>query len=229
MRSRVNLHDGYQHETRLCVLSDRSEMREQIEYYFRTVDGVDVLVVPDAPLPAADWSVVPAEQLVRIGRTSPRLKQTTRIIAFGPADLLTPSFLFGCWDFMKEPWDAEELYLRIRRDSLEAMPERSDSDGIHYDTSMMWTSRHAVEIRPVEYRLLEILVSHADSLVSRDELALALLRTHNSSSRSLDMHISNLRKKMRIVSAPAPGPSIEVRRGVGYRLVDWESSADEEN
>ena len=223
MRSRDNVPNRSTHETRLCVLSEKKETREQIEYYFRTVDGVDVMVVPDAPLPRADWSVVPAEQLVRIGRTTPGIKETTRIIAFGPADLLTPSFLFGCWDFMKEPWNAEELYLRIRRDAGEQLSDRSEAEELHYDATMMWTTRHAVEIRPVEFRLLEILVAHAGSLVSRDELAMALLRTRNASSRSLDMHISNLRKKMRIVSAPSPGPSIEVRRGVGYRLVEWTS------
>ncbi len=229
MGSRSKVQDRYPHETKLCVLSDRKETREQVEYYFQRIAGVDVLVVPDAPLPDADWSVVPAEQLVRIGRASPRIKQTTRIIAFGPADLLTPAFLFGCWDFMKEPWNAEELYLRIRRDAPDTLSDPPENEGIHYDTSMMWSARHAVELRPVEYRLMEMLVSSAGSLVSREELAMGLLRTHQTSSRSLDMHISNLRKKIRMISAPAPGPSIEVQRGVGYRLVDWVAQSEDQD
>ncbi|MFW5995331.1 MAG: helix-turn-helix domain-containing protein, partial [Spirochaetia bacterium] len=43
-----------------------------------------------------------------------------------------------------------------------------------------------------------------------------------SNSRSLDMHISHLRRKLRVVTAPDPAPVIEVERGRGYVLSGWQ-------
>ena len=231
MRAGSKRHDTYvRREKRLCLLADPPETAERVQDYFERVDDYDVLIVPEGPLPEADWSVVPADRLPDLEEARPRLVQRTRLIAFGSAELLTPAFLFGCWDFLKDPWSPEELYLRLRRVAdPESTPDRSIAGTLEFDAEMIWSSRHAVDLRPAEYRLLEVLVHRAGEIVSREELNVALSHSLAEHSRSLDMNISNLRRKLRIVTAPESPPRIEVERGRGYRLVGWEGATSPSN
>lgn len=209
-------------ETRLCLLSDPPETVERVQSYFDKLDEFDVTVVPDAPFPDAEWCIVSADRLPDLVEVRPRLIRRTRLIAFGSPELLTPAFMFGCWDFLKDPWSPEELYLRVMRGEIEGRTvEHTIGESIEFDHEMLWTSRHAVELRPAEYRLLEALAAHAGDLVSRETLSLTLSQSLKSGSRSLDMNISNLRRKLRIVTAPESSPRIDVERGRGYRLAGW--------
>ena len=64
----------------------------------------------------------------------------------------------------------------------------------------------------VEYDILEFLVHAAGRVVSRDELSVALYRRRATRfDRTLDMHISNLRKKL-----GRHGALIRTVRSVGY-------------
>ncbi len=213
---------GKQHEFSLCLLADPPETAERVHEYFDTLEDFEILVVPAGPLPDADWSVVPAQRLPDLEPNRNRLMQRTRIIAFGAPELLPPAFMFGCWDFLKDPWSPEELYLRLRRAVVDDGEDPSlHGDALEFDHEMIWSARHAVDLRPAEFRLLEKLVSSAGDVVSREALTFTLSSAVASSSRALDMHISNLRRKLRVVCAPDSPPSIEVERGHGYRLVGW--------
>ena len=75
----------------------------------------------------------------------------------------------------------------------------------------------AVELSPTEYRILEYLVHHPRSIISKQAL-LEHLYDYNWERHSnvVEAHISNLRRKL----SAAPGDtSIETLRGRGYRLV----------
>ena len=70
----------------------------------------------------------------------------------------------------------------------------------------------ALAVTTVEYDILEYLVRAAGRIVSRDELTAALYRRQATPfDRALDMHISNLRKKL-----GRHGSLIHTVRGVGY-------------
>jgi two-component system response regulator CpxR len=70
----------------------------------------------------------------------------------------------------------------------------------------------AVDVTTVEYDLLEYLVRAAGRAVSRDELTAALYRRRATPfDRALDVHVSNLRKKL-----GRHGARIRTVRGVGY-------------
>jgi two-component system, OmpR family, response regulator CpxR len=73
----------------------------------------------------------------------------------------------------------------------------------------------SVRLTAVEFTVLELLLQRAGSVVSREELVRAALqRSFTPADRSIDMHVSNLRKKL-----GEPGKSseyIKTVRGAGY-------------
>jgi len=76
--------------------------------------------------------------------------------------------------------------------------------------------KQAITMTSTEYRVLEVLLEEAGRVVSKQDLsARALGRELNLYDRSLDMHVSNLRKKL---GPLANGEErIKTIRGVGYQ------------
>ena len=70
-----------------------------------------------------------------------------------------------------------------------------------------------IELRPREFDLLLLLARNAGRVVPRDRILAELWRDHwGGASKTLDMHISTLRRRL-----GEPG-LITTFRGVGYRL-----------
>jgi two-component system response regulator CpxR len=81
-----------------------------------------------------------------------------------------------------------------------------------------------VELTAVEFDLLEKLLRAAGQIVKRDELSQQVLgRSSSPFDRSIDMHISNLRKKLGHREGQAE--RIKTVRGVGY--IYAQASGDE--
>jgi two-component system response regulator CpxR len=79
----------------------------------------------------------------------------------------------------------------------------------------------AVDCTTIEYSILEYLARRAGTVVSRDELMEAVSGRHAAPlDRSLDVHISHLRRKLRHV-----GRRIVTVRGVGHMLAVLESDS----
>ena len=75
-----------------------------------------------------------------------------------------------------------------------------------------------VEVTGAEFAILETLVRQAGSVVSRDDLSRqALGRRASAFERSLDVHLSNLRRKLGVSSDGSE--RIKTVRGVGYLYV----------
>jgi two-component system OmpR family response regulator len=73
------------------------------------------------------------------------------------------------------------------------------------------------ELTTSEFDLLENLMRAGEMVSSKEELSLKVLgRPREIYDRSVDVHVSNLRKKLAGCSAGAV--EIETIRGVGYRL-----------
>jgi two-component system OmpR family response regulator len=74
-----------------------------------------------------------------------------------------------------------------------------------------------MELTTSEFELLEGLLRAGDTVATKDELSLQVLgRKRQAYDRSIDVHVSNLRKKLAACSQKAV--RIETIRGVGYRL-----------
>ena len=109
---------------------------------------------------------------------------------------------------MAGPGDAGDESAVIRVDDLE----------MDIGSRRVSCSSGEVELTGAEFAVLETLVRAAGTVVSRDELSRrALGRRASAFDRSLDVHLSNLRKKLG--QLPGGGERIKTVRGVGYLYV----------
>lgn len=116
----------------------------------------------------------------------------------------------GADDYLPKPFNPQELAARIRAILRRAKPDfggrpaRRNGDrivvsDIEIDPGMRIAYRNGrlIELTSVEFNLLEILLRAAGQVVSREELARgALGRALGMNDRSIDVHVSSLRKKL---------------------------------
>ena len=142
------------------------------------------------------------------------------VIAHGPAGLLRSAFLAGCADYLRDPWTPEELALRAqaaisRQHACWEFPwgeTRIDGDELR-------TPRGRAALTHHEAVILRALLRQRGRPVPRAALACLLgggaLR--GTSSRSIDVHISALRRRVR-AAVPEAGRFIVCVRGQGYMV-----------
>jgi two-component system, OmpR family, response regulator CpxR len=133
----------------------------------------------------------------------------------------------GADDYLPKPFNPRELVARVRaihrRASGRRKPEPASASLSVDDIELVPSARVArvrgkeLELTTAEYDLLDVLVQRAGTVVPRDELArLVLGRRLSAYDRAIDMHISNLRKKL---GEGPHGERIKTVRNAGYILV----------
>ncbi|MFQ5689111.1 MAG: response regulator [Gemmatimonadota bacterium] len=131
-------------------------------------------------------------------------------------------FEVGADDYVTKPFSAQELVLRVgavlRRAAAEPLsPSRRLSVGpieIDRDAHRVFSAGVEVELTPLEYRLLEVLLERRGRVQSRRMLLEAVWdTTARIETRTVDMHAARLRSKL-----GQAGSLIETVRGVGYRF-----------
>jgi len=133
----------------------------------------------------------------------------------------------GADDYLPKPFNPRELSARIRavlRRSLASAAGRTRSSvsigDLHLDpgSRSLRIGEREIRLTSVEFELLELMLMNAGEVVTREALSLhALGRKASAWDRSLDTHMSNLRKKLGL--APDGRERLLTIRGVGYQYL----------
>ncbi len=144
----------------------------------------------------------------------------------------------GADDYLPKPFNPRELVARIRAVLRRLNPARQKAD-ISQETDLLTiddihinlgtrTAKQAgktVSLTAMEFNLLASLMRSAGQIVLREELINEVLgRDQTPFDRSIDVHISNLRKK--IGHKSGPHDRIKTIRGVGYQYTQLRTDQD---
>jgi len=182
----------------------------------RAVTGMFDVIVLDVMLPGHDGFLV-------CRRLRARAVDTPILLLTGRQALedRVRGLDAGADDYLAKPFAVEELLARLR-----ALTRRGRSRHLtavlSYGDIEVDQRDHVARVggRPLaltatEYRLLEYLVLHAESLVTREELQLHVWGEHaGRESNVVDVYISHLRRKLNGDAASY----VRTVRGVGYTL-----------
>jgi DNA-binding response OmpR family regulator len=132
----------------------------------------------------------------------------------------------GADDYLSKPFNPRELVARIR--AILRRAPRSARSGtpdvlsvgpitLNAGTRQVHVSDKLVALTGAEFRVLELLMRAAGQVISRDSMTeQALGRKLAAYDRSIDTHISNLRRKLGLEAGT--NPEIKNVRGSGYTL-----------
>lgn len=188
----------------------------------RALSGDYSLVVLDVMLPGVNGFDVlrriRAESPVPVIMLSARAEDVERIVGLE----------IGADDYLGKPFNPHELVARIRAVFRRSRPNRElgpenvrhpllKVGDIELDKNAWKVVRDGqpVVLTTLEFNLLDMLLRSAGQVLPREELVQTLLeREFDPFDRSIDMHVSNLRKKLgRHVNGVERIKSV---RGVGY-------------
>ena len=175
--------------------------------------GVD-LVVLDLGLPTMDGLEV-CRRMRAEGRSVPVLVLTARA---EEVDLVV-GLDAGADDYVTKPFRLAELLARVRALLRRGAPEVPDVNGvrINAESRRAWLGDEELSLTAKEFDLLLALVLGAGKVLTREQLMRDVWgMSRGASSKTLDMHVSWLRRKL---GDDAASPRlITTIRGLGFRF-----------
>jgi two-component system response regulator PfeR len=181
------------------------------------------LILLDVLLPKLDGHAV--LRRVRQSLSTPVIMLT----ACGTEDDRIAGFQNGADDYVPKPCNFTELLLRVEavlrrsqtqqdlRDSLDRRVIAMDDLVLNRsDLSVMYKTS-PLELTPIQFKILWLLVQNRHEVLSKPYLYQAALeRAFSRYDRSLDMHVSRIRKKL--VEAGMAADRLSTQHGKGYSL-----------
>jgi two-component system response regulator CpxR len=177
------------------------------------------LVLLDVMLPGLDGFEVlrriRAESPVNVLLLTARGEDVDRIVGLE----------IGADDYLSKPFNPRELLARIRAilrrtQNAATAPDqdllRVEGLELNRAARTVVDDGRRIELTDVEFALLEALMRAPGKVVAREEISESVLgRKFHPFDRSLDMHVSRLRRKL---SERAGEERVKTIRGVGYQL-----------
>lgn len=131
---------------------------------------------------------------------------------------------FGADDYICKPFSPREVLARIKA-VLRRFDHQADNtvtfSGFELapDKYKVTLRGELIDLTPIEFKILELLLTHVERVYSRDEIMNAVYKdTSKVSDRNIDTHVKNIRKKIQGVCEEAN--PIHSVYGVGYKAVD---------
>lgn len=135
-------------------------------------------------------------------------------------------FDLGADDYITKPFKLRELLVRMRAVLRRSAPQENGSCKLTVRDITLDANRHEVkkgnqiiELTPLEFLILQILMRSAGQVVKRADLAIYLMENgYTGSESTLKIHIRNLRLKLEDdLNQPQ---YIETVFGIGYRFIE---------
>lgn len=216
---------------RILVVEDDPDIRASVAAGLANagfaVDTAAEFVVADISLSANDYDCLVLDRMIpggdtlelvaarrRAGDTTPALFLTARDAVEDRID----GFEAGGDDYLVKPFALDELIVRVRalcRRRESAAPSTVRVAGLEIDRAKAEVRRDDVllPLTAKEAAILEQLVSHVDTVVTRTHLIEHCWdEAHDPMSNVVDVHVSSLRRKL---GDPSP---IRTVRGQGFIL-----------
>lgn len=175
------------------------------------------LILLDVMLPELDGFEVLKK--LRITRLTPVLMLTAKGDDFDRIFGLE----LGADDYLPKPFNHRELSARIKAivRRMTHLPVHAVQQPLEIDdvriipvSRSVFCQEQSVDLTSTEYAVLHLLMSCCGALVSKQEISKKVLgRSLEQYDRSIDMHVSNIRKKFNHV---AEKERIKTVRGAGY-------------
>ena len=201
-------HDG---QSGLDILDRRAFDLILLDMFLPDINGLDVL------------RRIRRMQSPPVVMLSAHNEETDRIIALE----------IGADDYVPKAFSSRELLARIRAvlrrcapEQESAPPEKTDGRDIlrvrdltvNNHTKEAFLHGEPLNLTVSEFQILFTLISEPGSVFSREDLLrITAERDFNKYDRSIDVHISSLRRKLR--EDTGSPPYIRTLRGVGYSLI----------
>ena len=184
------------------------------------------LVILDVMLPGEDGF-----SILKKLRSTPSLRRLPIIMVTAKSSELDTVRGLDCGadDYISKPFGIMEFLSRVRATLRRSEPE-THSEVYSFHELLLDNARHSVTVNGAsvdltykEYSLLRLLLEHTNLVVNRETILQVVWGTDISvESRTVDMHIRTLRKKL-----GDAGRYICTVRKVGYKLADGEEEPEE--
>ena len=180
-----------------------------------------ILIIEDD----ADINVIIAEALTKAGYSCTQAFSGTEALLYLDKENYALAVMEGAEDYLTKPFELEELIARVgvqvRRFAKEYNTENNllkyKNLVLNLDTFTAEINGTEIILTRQEFKILELFMSHPNKVYAKQDIYdYAWDDIYVGEDKTINVHISNIRKKIKIVTEEE---YIETVWGIGFRLV----------
>ena len=189
-------------------------------------DAIDLILSEQPEIVLLDW-MLPDKEGSEVC-TQVRAKGFDKIIIMMTAKSQDidkiDAFNFGVSDYVTKPFNMEVLVAMLESKVKYVVHDKDEHSKFgdmehHPNTHSLLKSNKKIELTILENRILLYFLNNKNKVISRDDLMMEVWGYNSDvNTRTLDMHIVRLRKK--IETNPDRPDFLQTVRGVGYRFTE---------